>query len=89
MGRWNHNGAWREFGRWCAAAGMGLFIVFSIYAFFLLAGPFAEAVIKYNEGWVSHEMVAWIFRILIILNAIAIIWLFLRAIEKQDGEWPE
>lgn len=89
MGRWNQNGAWREFGRWAAAAGMGVYVVVSLYSFFFLAEPFAIAVIDSSDWHPVMTTVKWIFRISILLNLFAVIWMVLRLIDKQEGEWPD
>ena len=88
MGRWNQNGAWRELGRWAAAAGMGLYIVLSLYSFFILAEPFANAVIQSLTYQPSFLIVFWLFRLGVLLNLAAVIWAVLRVIDRQEGEWP-
>ena len=88
MGRWNQNGAWRELGRWAAAAGMGLYIVLSLYSFFILAEPFANAVIQSSTYHPPFLIVFWLFRLGILLNLAAVIWAVLRVIDRQEGEWP-
>lgn len=88
MGRWNENLAWKEFRRWLAAAGLGVYVAFSLYAVFFLAEPVASAVLDSSGNWIPHSVVAWIFRIGVILNLIAVIWGSLKITGIQEGEWP-
>ena len=68
---------------------MGVFVVFSIYSFFFLADPFAEAVVKSTKFFASATLIKWLFRISIILNTTAVVWAVLQVIDRQEGEWPE
>ncbi|MBQ8189352.1 MAG: hypothetical protein IJZ44_06200 [Lachnospiraceae bacterium] len=89
MGRWNENGAWKEFRRWLAAAGMGMYVAFSLYAIFFLAEPFGVAVIQSSGVGIAAIIVSWMFRIIVILNLVAVVWMVLRTIGRQEGEWPD
>lgn len=88
MGRWNENLAWKEFKHWLAAAGLGIYVAFSLYMIFFLAEPFAMAVIQTSDTGFTVSLVAWIFRILVTLNMMAVIWGCLKIIRIQEGEWP-
>ena len=76
MGRWNENLAWKEFKHWLAAAGLGIYVAFSLY------------MIQTSDTGFTVSLVAWIFRILVTLNMMAVIWGCLKIIRIQEGEWP-
>ena len=88
MGRWNENLAWTEFRYWLAAAGMGGYMAFSLYMIFFLSEPFAMVIIQTSDSGFTVSLIAWIFRILITLNLIAVVWGCLKIIRIQEGEWP-
>ena len=89
MGRFNENLVWKEFFRWLAAAGLGIYVAFSLYAVFILAEPFAVAVIQSAGLEVSVVFTAWLFRIAVVLNLMGVLWLCMRLISLQEGEWPD
>lgn len=88
MGRFNENPAWKEFFRWLAAAGLGMYVAFSLYAVFIFAEPFAMAVVQTSGFNISLRVVAWLFRFAVVLNLIGVLWLCLRLISLQEGDWP-
>jgi hypothetical protein len=88
MGRFNENPAWKEFFRWLAAAGLGMYVAFSLYAVFIFAEPFAMAVVQTSGFNISLGVVAWLFRLAVVLNLIGVLWLCLRLISLQEGDWP-
>ena len=89
MGRFNENVAWKEFFRWLAAAGLGAYVAFSLYAVFMFSEPFAVAVIQSSGFDMSEGVVAWLFRLTVLLNLVGVLWLCLRLISLQEGEWPD
>lgn len=88
MGRFNENPAWKEFFRWLATAGLGMYVAFSLYAVFIFAEPFAMAVLQTSGFNISLGVVAWLFRLAVVLNLIGVLWLCLRLISLQEGDWP-
>ena len=88
MGRFNENPAWKEFFRWLAAAGLGMYVAFSLYAVFIFAEPFAMAVVQTSGFNISLGVVAWLFRLAVVLKLIGVLWLCLRLISLQEGDWP-
>ena len=88
MGRWNENVAWKEFKRWLAAAGLGVYVAFSLYTIFFLAEPFAVAVVQTSDVNITVQVVCWMFRVIVSLNLVAIVWGCLKIIDIKEGEWP-
>ena len=88
MGRFNENSAWKEFRRWLAAAFLGCYVTGTLYAVFLLAEPFATAVVQDTGWWALRGAVRWLFRIIALLNLVAVVWACMRIIERQEGDWP-
>jgi len=88
MSRWNENKAWKEFRQWLAAAGLGVYMAFSLYAIFFLAEPFAATVIETAPWLFSVSIISWIFRVGVFLNLLAVTWGVMKIIGIQDGEWP-
>ena len=89
MGRFNENPAWKEFFRWVAAAVLWAYLGFSLYAVFIWAEPFAEVVVQSSGLDVSVTFVAWLFRMAVLLNLGGVLWLCMRLISLQEGEWPD
>ena len=82
MGRWNENVAWREFRLWLAAAGLGVYVGFSLYTIFFLAE------VQTSDVNITVQVVCWMFRVIVSLNLVAIIWGCLKIIDIKEGEWP-
>lgn len=88
MSRWNENNEWRQLGRWLAVAAAAVYVALAGVVLLICPIPFAEAVVDSLEMETGIEWVAWIFRIVVIAHIAGIIWFCCRAIDHQDGEWP-
>lgn len=87
MGRWNENNNWKELKRWLAAVTLGFYVAFTLYAIFIYAEPFSRLVAGGQWG-MFRILVKWIFRIMALLNLVGVIWMCMKLIDHQEGEWP-
>lgn len=89
MSRWNENVAWKELRRWAAAAGLGIYVAFSLYALVFVAPPFGVAVAASMGAPGVAGMACFLFRAATLLNIVAVVWAVLKVIGHRKGEWPD
>ena len=70
------------------AAGMGIYVAGSLFVIFFWAEPFAVGVVQSSGFDIHVAFVAWMFRIAVFLNLLAVLWGVLKIIGIQEGEWP-
>lgn len=89
MSRWNENVAWKELRRWAAAAGLGIYVAFSLYVLVFVAQPFGRAVADSLGIPGVAGTACWLFRAATLLNVVAVVWAVLKVIGHRRGEWPD